>query len=333
MRNYPVNKTLRVAVAVAYLLALTTQVVSAAAGDNREEDSNQSREAVYKSKVIRGVIATGLNDVLGVAPFDLGAPFGTFNFSMLATQNESGPDPIPLSEDASPADLVVTVASEKFLALAGKTRADVNPAWENIPLRDVPINVDFGSVATHGKGIERPLRGVLSAAPEDVAQAEPSNPITLGQWMKGSGILKIICQSRERGTLKMSVRNLLPNRVYGIGSTLGGFHNLPVNQHRLAPFTIGGVPHLFVTDERGDGYIEREIAFCPLDTDSADRTVLVINLLQYSRHQNYGAVPEPVLVNGLWLGMVTHNHLQFPVNVTMNPDWHGVPRKFWEKVK
>jgi hypothetical protein len=104
--------------------------------------------------------------------------------------------------------------------------------------------------------------------------------------------------------------------MYGIGATLGGFHEVPVDQQILQPFTIGGVPHLLVTDEHGDGELDRDISFCPLDPNSTDRTVLVINLLYYSRHQNYGAVPEPVLVNGLWLGLVTHNHLQFPINVT-----------------
>ena len=64
--------------------------------------------------------------------------------------------------------------------------------------------------------------------------------------------------------------------------------------------------------------IERDINFCPLDPPSMERPMLVMNLLYYSRHQNYGAVPEPVFVNGLWLGMVTHNALQFPVNVQRN---------------
>jgi hypothetical protein len=94
---------------------------------------------------------------------------------------------------------------------------------------------------------------------------------------------------------------------------------VPQEQQSLAPFTIGGVPHVFVTDEHGDGSIERDINFCPLDPPSMERPLLVMNLLYYSRHQNYGAVPEPVFVNGLWLGLVTHNHLQFPVNVQLNP--------------
>lgn len=311
MTNYQIKKsTLVTAVSALVLLSMQSMTVVAHSPD----ENGYPRE-----KVIRSIVATGLNDVLGERPFDLGPPFGAFGFAMLGIYNPSGPEPVPLSPKASDSDLLTTVAHPNFLSLAGKTRADVQPGWENVPLRDVPINIDFASIATHGNGIKKPLRGVLAAEPLEVAQAEPANPITVGQWMKGRGILKIACESKDRATLKMTVKSLLPNRIYGIGATMGRIHTVPVNEGRLSPFTIGGVPHIFATDEQGDGEIERTINFCPLDPESMERPLLVVNLLHYSRHQNYGAVPEPVFVNGLWLGMVTHNHLQFPVNVKTRP--------------
>jgi hypothetical protein len=268
---------------------------------------------------MRSIIATGLNHSVGQVPFDLGPPFGTFNFAMVAAYNPGAAKPLPLTPDSPDSTLLTTVASPGFLFLARKTEADIPPGAENVPLRDVPINVDFAAIATAGPGKRVALKGVLSAGPIDVAQAEPADPITLGQWKKGRGILKIVCQSTQRATLRMVVRSLLPHRMYGIGATMGGIYTVPQEQQSLAPFTIGGVPHVFVTDEHGDGSIERDINFCPLDPPSMERPLLVMNLLYYSRHQNYGAVPEPVFVNGLWLGLVTHNHLQFPVNVQLNP--------------
>jgi hypothetical protein len=320
MSFYEVRNVMRIGVVLCALVGSALESPSVSAGEAKDE-SRGPKEKVYKSKIIYGIAATGLNDVLGRAPFDLGEPFGAFRFSMMGLHNPSGPDPYPLNPHANASDLLVTIADPNFLLIAGKTRADVSPGWENIPLRDVPINVDFGSVTTAGNGIKRPLRGVLHAEPIEVAQAEPSYPITVGRWLKGRGVLKIVCHTKVTSTLEMTVRNLLPNRIYGIGATMGGLHSEPMDQKRLAPFTIGGVPHLLVTDQHGDGVLKREVNFCPLDPESTERPLLVMNLLHYSRHQNYGAVPEPVFVNGLWLGMVTHNHLQFPVNVQPNPEF------------
>ena len=99
----------------------------------------------------------------------------------------------------------------------------------------MPINVDFASIATVGPGRHVPLKGVLSAGPIDVAQSEPANPITLGQWRKGRGVLKIVCQSTQRANYKIVVKNLLPHRMlYGVGATMGGVFSLPVAEWRLA---------------------------------------------------------------------------------------------------
>jgi hypothetical protein len=307
----------KIVTAVSALALLSGHPVSTSAEEQDDEwqgtYSPDEGKGAYRYRVIHSVVATGLNDYLGKPVFDLGPPFGTFGFTMVGIYNRTGTAPIPISEDASDSDLLATTVHPNFLLIDGKTQADVNPAWLNIPLRNVPVHTDFDSIYSLTR---TPLRGVRTAEPQEVAQAEPANPITLGQWKKGRGLLRIICQSKDSATLIMNVRSLLPNRIYGIGATLGGVRSLPLSQQVLAPFTIGGVPHLLVTDEHGDGAIERVIKFCPLDPESTNRTVLVMNLLYYSRHQNYGAVPEPVLVNGLWLGLVTHNHIQFPINVS-----------------
>ena len=250
---------------------------------------------------IHSVVATGFNDLLGKPPFDLGAPFGTFGFTSMGIYNEFGSVPLPLNENVPDSSLLATAVHPNFLGLAGKTRADVDPELENILLRDVPVNVDFAFVN------REKLRGEFQADPLEVSQAEPANNITLGQWMEASGVAKIVCKSNRHATLKITTSSLIPNRMYGVWATLGG--------EFLSSFPIGGAPTMFMTDEYGDGKFKRELNFCPLDKDSADRPVLVINVVYYSSHQNFGAVPEPVFVDGFWLGTVTHNHLQFPINV------------------
>jgi hypothetical protein len=303
----------RKAAALAAVLALLSMQAMVARADADHDDDDSDARGAFMYREVHSIIATGLNDHLGKPPYNLGAPFGTFNFAMLGVYNKDGPTPLAITPDTPDSAILSTTVHPNFLLIDGKTQADVNPAWLNIPLRDVAINQDFGSIYTL---TGPPLPRMRDAAPQAVAQAEPADPVTLGMWKKGRGTLKVICRSETDATLKLSVQHLLPHRMYGIGATLGGFHEIPVDQWKLAPFTIGGEPHVFVTDENGDGYHERQIAFCPLDPNSTDRTVLVINLLLYSRGQDYGAVPEAVLVNGLWLGLVTHNHLQFPINVT-----------------
>jgi hypothetical protein len=319
MRNHVLRKFIQAGTAVSALVVGMHSPVAAA--DDLEEavGANEIERGAWKSLVVRSIVATGLNDSVGRPPFNLGSPFGSFSFAMMGAYKPGASEPLPITPNTPDSALLATIAHPNFLLIAGKTAADIPPGSQNIPFRDVPVNVDFASIATVGPGMHIPLKGVMSAGPQDVAQAEPADPITLGQWKKGRGILKIVCQSTKQATLKMAVRNLLPHRMYGIGATMGGVHGLPEDQKRLAPFTIGGVPHVFITDEHGNGEIERLINFCPLDPPSMERPLLVMNLLFYSRHQNYGAVPEPVFVNGLWLGMVTHNHLQFPVNVQLNP--------------
>lgn len=257
-------------------------------------------------RVIRAMVATGFNDVLGRPAFDLGEPFGTFGFTSMGIYNASGEEPLPLDPYSRASDLLATSVHPNFLALAGKTREAVKPEWENIPLRDVPVNTDFAFVN------RVPLRGEMEAEPLEVAQSEPAQALTLGQWMNASGVARIECKSNDEANLVIRAKNLIPNRMYGVWATLGGEY--------LSSFPIGGVPNMFVTDERGSGRIERTLNFCPLDPASASRPILVLNVVYYSSHQNFGAVPEPVFVDGFWLGTVTHNHLQFPVNVDLLRD-------------
>ena len=94
-------------------------------------------------KVIRGITVTGVNNVVGQPAYDFGAPFGTFNFPAVGVFNEDGTEPLPLDTNTPDSAILATAVSPSFLLLAGRTRADVRPEWENIPLRDVPANVDL----------------------------------------------------------------------------------------------------------------------------------------------------------------------------------------------
>lgn len=315
MEKYQINKIMKTITIAALSLILPMYSMGVAAVDGNENEKYRQLEEVgnydelnyhwhewnRRTKVIRGVIATGFNDTLGKTAFDLGEPFGVFGFTSFGIYNPNGSQPIPLDENSVDSDLLATSVHPNFLFLAGKTRDDVDPEWENQLLRDVLVNTGFSLEK------RKPLRGVLDGEPLELAQAEPANNITLGQWLRGSGFAVIRCRGSDRATINIKVRNLIPNRMYGIWATIGGDF--------LSSFPIGGTPNMFVTNRRGNGTIKRTVNFCPLDIDSADRPLLMINTVLYSNHQNYGAVTEPSDLNGYWFGLVTHNHIQFPVNV------------------
>ena len=78
---------------------------------------------------------------------------------------------------------------------------------------------------------------------------------------------------------------------------------------------IGGVPNVFITDEYGKAKFKRVVPYCPFRVREGDDPVSVISVQYHSEHENYGAVPEPVQVPGGWVGLVTHTHIEFPINV------------------
>lgn len=273
--------------------------VSSAGADSR----------TYQRKMIQGYAVTGHNHILGKPYFTWGEPYGPFNFPTMGIYNEGGGAPLPIDEDTPPDAILATAVDPRLLLVTGKSADYVVPTdWINVPLRDVPVNTDFAFVNT------QKLPGVEDAEPLQVAQAEPSQPLTLGQWMAATGVANIVCRG-DMATVELKLRNLIPNRMYAVWATLG----LPKDgsASTFFPIPLGGAPNVLVTDGDGDAAYERKVNFCPLDADSTNRPLLTINVQYHGNHQNYGAVPEPAFIDGNWLGLITFNHVQFPINVEL----------------
>lgn len=288
------------------LLPLATS--HAVAASNAEDGITQSRDGYKKKKILKGYAVTGFNSILGKPFYNWGEPFGPFNFSTMGVYNASGAASLPLNHSTPGSAVLATYVDPTFLIVTNANPEDVDPNWINVPLRDVPVNTDFGFVNTET------LKGTLDTMPLEVAQAEPSNDITLEQWMAAEGNGNIYCEG-ESATIKLKMTNLIPNRMYSIFGSLG----LPKDGSATTffPIPLGGTPNMVVTDEDGDATYRRQIGFCPLNPESTNRELLTINVQYHANHQNYGAVPEPGFVDGLWQGIITFNHLQFPVNVEL----------------
>ena len=274
-------------------------------------NNTNSESTSIKKKIINGVAITGLNDVKGKPFYDWGQPFGAFGFPTIGVYNEFGNDSIPIDENTVGSAILASYIDPRFLIVTGATKEDVKPEWVNVPLRNIPVNTDFAFVKKES------LKGVMSTEPLELAQTEPSNHITLEQWMDASGVATILCRNTA-ALVKIRMKNLIPNRMYSVFGTLG----LPRDGSATSffPIPLGGSPNIFVTDVNGDAFYKREMNFCPFEKESTNRTLLTINVQYHADHQNYGAVPEPGFINGLWQGVITFNHVQFPVNVSLLSD-------------
>lgn len=289
--------------------------MSFAGGDDSSRYSEKKWRGKHKDervKRIRGITVTGVNSVKGRALFDWGEPFGTFNFPAIFAHNENGDTPFPVDEDTPDSAILATGVAPEYLFVRGETFDDVDPAKVNLPLRNVPINIDFDYLE------KVPLPGLEEAQPLELSQAVPNNDITLGQWMEARSVIKIDCTG-DKAKVKLGVRNLIPNRIYSVWATV----NLPEEVSGTpgvysSTLPIGGTPNIFITDENGDARYERDIKFCPYDIDPEKvdmpvHPVLNIELLYHADHEAYGAIPAP----GIMLGLITFSHVVFPINVEM----------------
>lgn len=77
----------------------------------------------------------------------------------------------------------------------------------NAPMREVPVNFD-----PTGVGFV-PLRGVFETEPyQSFApdQSEPSDPTTLGMWLKARGKGTIECRDGQHPTVELKMSGLIP---------------------------------------------------------------------------------------------------------------------------
>jgi hypothetical protein len=249
--------------------------------------------------VLRAHAASGTNRFLGQPISDFSFGFGTAGFSNVGVFNASGNQPLPLDSQAFSSSILATSVDPGFLALFGKTSADVNPNLVNVPLRSVAVNADLA-------GVNRVSTvGIGSAAQTQPSQAEPARTVTLGDWVRARGSAAIECENHA-AIVQLEFSGLLPNRIYSVWGIFGG-------PSGLFPFPLGGVPNIFVTDRSGRASFERQLNFCPQRTAANESPLLAIDVVFHSDNQIYGLVPEPDLA-GFFTGTVTNTQLEFLVN-------------------
>ena len=245
---------------------------------------------------VRGVAVTGLNQRLGEPLRDFGPPLGPFGFATAAAFNPTGGEPLPLTP-STPADtLLATTADPAVLAIFGVDPDEIDPSVLNIPLREVPVNVDPGGE------VRIPLDGAFAVPPLTPHQAAPVDPITVGDWLRAEGEAQILCGDGA-AVARLRMRNLIPNRLYTVWAAFA----TPAGPR---PIPFGGVPNTFSTDERGSARFVRSLQYCPFEPTSDGGLLLSLIAVLHSDHQVYAV--EPALPRaGLPPGVVAHAHLEF----------------------
>lgn len=275
-----------------------------------EDASSAHRQYIKRFK---GVAVTGVNSVRSKPFFSWGEPFGAFNFPTAFVFNEGGSEPYPIDESTPDSAILATGVSLDWLNLSGFPPDVIKSEWVNVPLRNVPVNVDFAYVQKSA------LPAVLEADRLELAQSEPASPITLGQWLAANGNATIDCAG-DTATVKLRLRNLIPNRMYSVWANMMVPPTGDGSAPNVFPIPLGGAPNIFVTDRSGHAKYEREIGFCPMDQQAEESSLLFIDIYYHANHENYGAVITPGYIAGNWPGLITFSHIQFPINVDLLND-------------
>ncbi len=254
-------------------------------------------------------VSTGVNRLYGkpLLQFDfMPSPFREkFGFEMMGVYNPEGPDPLPLTASTPDSAILASLVDAKGVGLPQAVFQNFAPTLVNVPLREIETWYVPGSIGD--LSVRKTLPSHLGGPIIAPTQAEPSGPITKGDWFKASGVMTVECTS-EGNSVTIRAKSLVPHRVYTVWAIW-----LDPSGPRMIPVPLGGAPNSYVTDENGDATYKRELNFCPTDAakEPVDgKTLAIIGTHLHSDHVAYGAIPAPI-AGGLPPGTVVHEHLSW----------------------
>ncbi len=254
---------------------------------------------------IEGFAVTGANRLLSEPIWDLGT-VGTLGFNLVFEYAPSAFDPRPLTS-STPPDAILATGLEPLI---GVRPEDVPEGMYNTPLKEVPVISDIFT------GTRSQLPALFSSSADTVTRNEPSDPVTLEQWLGASGKAKFVCFSDGTGSVILRFRHLIPNSLY----SAWGVYTVDTDgdgiEDFIAGIPLGGVPHAFVSDERGDARYKRRINFCIHDVPN----LKFLTMLYHSDADLSGSVTG-VIDAGVPVGIIAHPAISFEVNgIRINPD-------------
>lgn len=251
---------------------------------------------------IRGVAVTGMNRLLGQPLWDSGTVFGPIGFNYLFAYDPLGSEPMELTPDTPPSTLLATGLDPFSLAVFGLTPEDFDPELVNLPLRETPVIVARD-------GTRDFIPSILEVPDFAPGRSLPDDAITLGEWLQAKGRAVIRCRGDGAAKLTLRLKGLIKHGIYTVwGALILDTNDDGFDEPVIVP--LGGVPNALVADDRGRAVFRRVLDSCPL----ADSALKLIDVMYHSDGACYGAVPNQSFA-GYPSGVVTHTHVEFPVNV------------------
>lgn len=248
-----------------------------------------------------GTPMTGFNRSLSQPVWDLGGVFGAIGFNFIFEHNPSqgATTPIDLTPSSSPDSVLATGFDPNFSILFPAPA----PEFQNIPFRDVAI-------IASPDGSRFPVPMVEDAAPWEASKSFPNDTITLEDWMRVRGIMKIRCSGNGTSVISIKARNLTVNGLYTLWGVFERDFSGDGNIDGMGPSALGGVPNVLIPDETGRASIRRKLNFCPM----TEPTLKIVTLAYHSDGNAYGGESELGLA-GFPGGTSTHDHISWPINV------------------
>ena len=179
----------------------------------------------------------------------------------------------------------------------------VGPALLNLPIHDTPIIADL---VTSGRR-QLPVSSPSTSKLEPVRNARIQGPITLRQWEKARGRIRLSCAHDGTGWVRIRASSLLPGIPYTVWAVFAT--DAPTSFGYVTGNPLGGVPNIFVPDDRGRAVFERELSFCPLETREP---LMYVALFVHWDGAVYGAIPDAI-GQGFPIGVVGGDQLLFLV--------------------
>lgn len=241
-----------------------------------------------RTRVIEATAATGMNRLFGEPIAVFPDAVGAFGFTTIGAFNPDGDRPIPLTSDMPDSTLIVNFLDVAFLEFFfGQAGDPLDFATVNVPMRQLPVASDASGVN------HRTLPGILEAGQMDLSQAEPADPITLGDWLKARGTLKIDCPVDGYPSVHIRMSGLLSNRFY---TFLEWFRPGPASPFVVVPGIFGGIPGTVTSDEGGNAEYHAVLNACPpLSADEIDHPAVGLVVVLQTDHQSNGGTPATPL--------------------------------------
>lgn len=241
-----------------------------------------------RTRAIEGTAATGMNRLLGEPIAVFPDPVGTFGFSTVGAFNPNGVRPIPLTRDMPDSTLLANFVDVMFLELVfGQTLDPLDLVTLNAPLRQVPVAIDATGFN------HRPLPGILEAGQMNFSQAGSADPITLGDWLKARGTLRIVCPVDAPPSVHIKMSGLIPNRFFTL---LEWFKPGPEVPFFVTPGIFGGIPGTLTSDEEGNAEYRAVLNACPpMSPDETGHPAFALVVALQTDHQSHGgAIATPL---------------------------------------